>query len=361
MRYYIPIIIVVAVLVGIALLFLFPGAAPACTNGATRTCDVDGCAGAQTCTGGHWGNCVKTDPSCGVAGCTEGETAACTINGCAGTKTCVGGQWGDCASDPSCGIAVHTENILISDMYNDRVLEVDAAKNIVWQYENSNVLIDPNSAQRLANGNTLITGAFNVIEADASGNVVWQYDLQDYEQIRPGAVFYPERATRLQNGNTLISSVDSHEVIEVTLDKHLVWSFSQLSTPRHAVRLGNGNTLIADDGGYRVIEVDSAGNIVWEYESTCVGMVLGPSYAVRLADGNTLITECGNAYEVDAGKNIVWNTEGLELWPRAAIRLANGNTLIADTGNDRVVEITPDKQIIWELSGLSGPNEARPV
>lgn len=46
--------------------------------------------------------------------------------------------------------------------------------------------------------------------------------------------------------------------------------------------------------------------------------------------------------------------DGLD-WPRDADRLPNGNTLIADTGNDRVLEVTPNGQVVWEYDISRGP------
>ncbi|RBI60846.1 hypothetical protein DMJ13_17880 [halophilic archaeon] len=45
----------------------------------------------------------------------------------------------------------------------------------------------------------------------------------------------------------------------------------------------------------------------------------------------------------------VWGYRGDLHWPRDADRLPNGNTLITDTLNDRVVEVTPDREIVWEF------------
>jgi hypothetical protein len=36
-------------------------------------------------------------------------------------------------------------------------------------------------------------------------------------------------------------------------------------------------------------------------------------------------------------------------WPRDADRLPNGNTLIGDSRNHRVLEVTPDGEVVWEL------------
>jgi len=45
----------------------------------------------------------------------------------------------------------------------------------------------------------------------------------------------------------------------------------------------------------------------------------------------------------------VWTVGTGQLnWPRDADRLPNGNTLVVDTQNHRVVEVTPDGEIVWE-------------
>jgi hypothetical protein len=36
-------------------------------------------------------------------------------------------------------------------------------------------------------------------------------------------------------------------------------------------------------------------------------------------------------------------------WPRDADRLPNGNTLVGDSRNSRVLEVTPDGEVVWEL------------
>jgi hypothetical protein len=41
--------------------------------------------------------------------------------------------------------------------------------------------------------------------------------------------------------------------------------------------------------------------------------------------------------------------EGQFAWPRDADRLPNGNTLITDSRNHRVVEVTPEGEVVWEV------------
>ncbi|SEO83654.1 Arylsulfotransferase (ASST) [Halogranum amylolyticum] len=43
-----------------------------------------------------------------------------------------------------------------------------------------------------------------------------------------------------------------------------------------------------------------------------------------------------------------WEYHGELAWPRDADRLPNGNTLVADSGGGRLVEVTPDGDVVWE-------------
>jgi len=49
--------------------------------------------------------------------------------------------------------------------------------------------------------------------------------------------------------------------------------------------------------------------------------------------------------------------KGLD-WPRDADRLPNGNTLITDTANGRVIEVSPQGDIVWQYNTTFGPYEA---
>ncbi|NHN46815.1 hypothetical protein G9464_04285 [Halostella sp. JP-L12] len=68
--------------------------------------------------------------------------------------------------------------VLVADSENDRVVEyrVDNESK-VWEYGGSDLLHWPRDADRLPNGNTLIVDTFNnrVIEVNSAGQVVWEY------------------------------------------------------------------------------------------------------------------------------------------------------------------------------------------
>ena len=69
---------------------------------------------------------------------------------------------------------------LITDSNNSRIVEVNAADHVVWQYVTNTQAKSaasplPTRAVRLRNGDTLISDQFNdrVIEVDSAGNIVF--------------------------------------------------------------------------------------------------------------------------------------------------------------------------------------------
>ena len=229
-----------------------------------------------------------------------------------------------------------------------KIIEVDADGNVVWLFPSIRLrllragdqgLDWAHNADRLPNGNTLIsdTGHDRVIEIDAAGTIVW--DSDDVALSDGSALDYPNDANWLPDDHLLITDRDNHRVIEIARDGTIVWQFgetgapgnddSHLNGPHNADRLSTGNTIVADSNNNRIIEVAPDGSIVWQYPPP-------PPARSRL------------------------RTSALPLldWPRDADRLSNGNTLITDSRHDRIIEVTPSGQVVWEYDDLELPYDA---
>ena len=94
-----------------------------------------------------------------------------------------------------------------------------------------------------------------------------------------------------------------------------VWGPGEVEAQHHPSLLDNGHVLLFDNGpwrGYsRVVEVAPAsGEIVWEYRGDPPSSFLSPSRGAcqRLPNGNTLITEsdAGYMFEVTPEREVVW-------------------------------------------------------
>ena len=304
-------------------------------------------------------------------------------------------------------------NILISDQYNNRVIEVDRATHeVVWQFgdESSTAgphsVVAPNDAQRIG-PLTLISGTGapagaeptcpdgcpdnRVIIVGPLGKILWQYGEtgvsgSDFNQLNaPVAAIFTPYST------VIITDQGNQRVIEVSLSKKILWQYgttgvggsdaNQLNDPNSAELLRNGHVLIADEGNNRVIEVTRRNKIVWSYGDPNDTTILnGPAFASRLSDGDTLISDASNNRIVSVTPEGVvdfeYYTNGrpgsvADPIPTRAVRLENGNTLISDQYNHQVIEIDPNEDVVFEqgeigVSGdgfdmLNGPYDAKVI
>jgi hypothetical protein len=268
-------------------------------------------------------------------------------------------------------------HFLISDQFNNRVIEVDKDGHIVWQFgvgPNDTSATSPlgvNDAQRVGSL-TLIAGTGvppglepscpdgcadnRVLLVDEDGDIVWQYGQFGVTGSDPNELNTPVQCTWLPNGHVLITDQGNQRIIEVNRNKDIVWQYgqtgvsgigpNQLNSPNSAELLANGHILIADENNNRAIEVTRQLAIVMTF--TIGGTANTVAFASRLPNGNTLITDSGNSriVEVNPNDQIVWQyVTNLEPGsnpsplPTRGIRLRNGFTIISDQFNHRVIVV----------------------
>ena len=290
-------------------------------------------------------------------------------------------------------------NILISDQYNNRVIEVNPNNHkIVWHFGDGSSVAGPhsvvavNDAQRVGYL-TLVAGTGapagseptcpngcpdnRVMLIDPAGHVVWQYGQAGVSGSGPDQLNTPVQNTWLPNHAVLITDQANARIIQVTLGKKIVWQYgqtgitgdgpNQLNNPNSAELLANGHVLIADENNNRVIEVDRHKNIVWSYGCSTCTQLSGAAFASRLPNGNTLITDSNNnrILEVTPSGTVVstyyTNTRPGSIaapLPTRAVRLKNGNTLISDQYNEQVIEIDPQQNIVFSQGTIAVPGNS---
>lgn len=132
--------------------------------------------------------------------------------------------------------------------------------------------------------------------------------------------------------------------------------------------LEHGKVMMAESGVGRIIEVDRAGNLEREIKLK----VKNPSahhdtrLARKLTNGHYLVCHeaDGAVREYDGKGTVVWEFDvplfdqqrrgghGPEAWGNqvfGAVRLTNGNTLISTGNGHSVLEVNPDRKIVWQL------------
>lgn len=272
--------------------------------------------------------------------------------------------------------AAPPERLVIGAEAKKGIAIVDPAKGneVLWHYPVQQVHF-----LHLLPDDTFLTqsGWPLIVEVDLAKEVVWSYDASTRNREDGLPKIEIHSAERLSNGNTLIAESGASRIIEVSSDGEVLQSFPlKVSTSRvHSDtrlvhRLENGHTLVAQEGDQIVKEYDADGNVVWEFPVPLFGKEPrkghGPDAfggkcfsAIRARNGNTLITT-GNGHsvlEVTPEKEIVWKLEQNDLdgitlaWVTTIEELENGNLRIgnchAGPVNPQIIEITREKEVVW--------------
>ena len=240
----------------------------------------------------------------------------------------------------------------------------------------------PHDIHILENGNVLTHQGTEIIEIDSkSHDVVWSYNAGQLKSASTGRVELHSFSS-LPNGNLMVALSGEGKIFEIDRDGKVLSSFAmKLNNPHphrdtRLVRLvpkgDSWNYIVAHEGDGMVREYDRKGNVVWDYEVPMFGKkpagghgpeAFGNSLfsAQRLANGNTLIGG-GNGHsvlEVTPEKEIVWQLHQNDLpgitlaWVTTVTVLNNGNYVIgnchAGPDNPQLIEVTKNKEVVWTL------------
>jgi len=179
---------------------------------------------------------------------------------------------------------------MIAEGGNRRIIEVDKDGKILHEIplvvEHPNPHVDTRMVRKLDNGHYLVcqAGDSTVREYDGAGKVVWSYKL-DLDG-RPASGGHgpeghgtePYGAVRLANGNTLIAAGNGNRVIEVTPEGKVVWRIDQHELPGITLAwvttlevLPNGNLIFgnchAGSENPQLIEVTRDKRVVWTFKN----------------------------------------------------------------------------------------------
>jgi outer membrane protein assembly factor BamB len=166
-------------------------------------------------------------------------------------------------------------NTLIGENYSGIVREIrpdgSTAFELQTRFKTDNQHHRLRWVRKLPNGNYLVchSGDQLVREYTPKGETVWEYPT-------PNIAFLAER---LPNGNTMISSLD--QITEVSPDKKIVWEFKTPDLPELGIRnmtgfqiRRNGNIVIGcysaydkDGKGVGMFEITRDKKLVWAYQN----------------------------------------------------------------------------------------------
>jgi hypothetical protein len=223
------------------------------------------------------------------------------------------------------GFVLPNGNVLIA--FADRVEEVAPEKHneVVFIYQRSRENGEISTAQRLYNGDTLVTelGAHpRLLEVNPQGHIVLDVPLQPETT---NVHMQTRMARQLRNGNFLVPHLLAFAVKEYSPEGKVVrvlkTDLEELggrqaeNWPFTAIRLDNGNTVISLTHGNKVVEMNPRGEVVWKVLNADVGgRFQDPCGSQRLANGNTVIGSHGagqgvSMIEVTPEHQMVWTSD----------------------------------------------------
>jgi outer membrane protein assembly factor BamB len=287
----------------------------------------------------------------------------------------------------SCCLAIVTALWIVSPAYaehrvllqgNGRLVVVEPDGRVSWELKWGGI----HDVHVLPDGHILVQlGAAKVAEIDpASKLVVWSYDSAT-QNGNAGKKVEVHAFQPLGDGRLMIAESGPGRIIEIDRDGKLLKEVPlKIEHPhphtetRLARKLPSGNYLVCHEGDGTVREYDGpSGQLVWEYVVPMFEQPAKPGHgpeaygnkcfaAVRLPTGNTLIST-GNGHgviEVTPEKKVVWQIQQRDLpgivlaWVTTLDVLPNGRYVLgnchAGPGQPLLVELDPkSKQVTWRL------------
>jgi outer membrane protein assembly factor BamB len=263
--------------------------------------------------------------------------------------------------------------LMIADRQNGRILMVDTAGTIHWQFPKPHGLpagqgFSADDAFLSPDGKTITAneeGHQVIVRIDiATRRIIWEYGHYDHAGSGPGRLHTPDDAYPLANGDVVVADIGNCRIIEVSPAKKIVRQWGRTGacavnaprtygSPNGDTPLPDGGLLITEIHGSRVVRLDRSGRVVFDIHVPTTY----PSDAQLLANGDVLVVDYANP-----GAILRVNRQGRVLWryrptsgagrldhPSLAVELPNGLIAINDDFRHRVVLIDPrTHKIVWQ-------------
>ena len=257
---------------------------------------------------------------------------------------------------------------ITADIERCQITKYDAEEKPTWVYAKR---VKPIDVWPMPDGGVLIAylpspltknlGGVRLVDADQKTVFDLPFD-DEIMSVQP-----------LENGNFLLAECHYGRITEMDRQGSRIRSFNVATPPSghktmRQIRLTpQGTVLAAECYSHKLREYDFAGKVLREFDLRYV------YYPVPLTNGN-ILAACWNhpeaqVVELDAQGKTVWTIKAAELPKEMGVmhiagvaRLPSGNTLVSTSvkagkaPNPRALlfEITPDKQIVWQMLDPDG-------
>ncbi len=263
--------------------------------------------------------------------------------------------------------------LMIADRQNGRILMVDTAGTIHWQFPKPHGLpagqgFSADDAFLSPDGKTITAneeGHQVIVRIDiATERIIWEYGRYDRAGSGLGLLHTPDDAYPLANGDVIVADIGNCRIIEVSQAKKIVRQWGRTGacainaprtygSPNGDTPLPDGGVLITEIHGSRVVRLDASGHVVFDIHVP----TSYPSDAQLLANGDVLVVDYANPgaiLKVDRHGKVLWrygprSGAGRLDHPSLAIELPNGLIAVNDDFRNRVVLIDPKTdRIVWQ-------------
>ncbi len=261
---------------------------------------------------------------------------------------------------PGKGLAEHP--MLYIGEGSNKMFLVNEGK-VIWTYSTGKGW-EYDDIWMLSNGNILFSRMAYAAEVTPQKKIVWRLDAPQDEGIHTEEIHSvqpigPDKVFLAQNGTPAKLMIVNKKTGKIEMEHELPAEVTGKSVHgqfRRARFTPQGTYLLPLLQMGRVVEYDQDFKQIWSYD------IPTPWAAIRLKNGNTLITDEKDQLtrEVNVKGETVWEFKLSELPAelnfsgcQSCVRLANGNTIFCSRGDagkrPQLVEITPDKKVVWVL------------
>ncbi len=292
-------------------------------------------------------------------------------------------SYGGPAGRPGAG-SPFSGTLLIADRGNDRLVAIDSARNLIWQYPSASMppppggFYFPDDAFFIRHGTGIISNQednHTIVEIGyPSGALLFQYGHPGQPGSGPGFLYQPDDAYLLKSGAITVADASNNRILFISPQGQVTSQIgngadahnppTSIAYPNGDTPLANGDVLVSEINGSWVDEFTPSGGVVWSLHFPSVNY---PSDPQQLGSNLYLMTDYdppaeGRILEFTRTGQIPWiydatSGDAMLKKPSLAERLPNGLIMVNDDYRDRMVVIDPNTySIVWQfgITDVSG-------
>ncbi len=276
-------------------------------------------------------------------------------------------------------------DLLIADKLNERLIIIDPAGRIRWQFPRPGDLPPgttfkvPDDAFFTPDGREIVTTeeddfVIRVIDV-ATHKIVYRYGTPGVPGSGPNHLWNPDDAVMLPGGDILTADIKNHRLLLIRPGRSgIVGQWGRVGEGYHApptnygapngvFPAGGGRFLVTEIRGSWVDGIDLHGHVFW---STHPPGVVYPSDTNRIGPDRYLTVDYSQH-----GQILVFTRSGRTIWryapqgrerldhPSLALPLPNGDIVCNDDMNHRVIVVDPrTNRIVWQYGHTGVPGRA---